>query len=224
MAYSFNGSTQYLSAAASPLGTGQLGDHTIALWVNGAEATGARTTPFSISRSTETAGANNPSILIQTAITGSAVLYFARANSSAAGTGWLTIEGGAAFTGAWNHVCVTLSGTTGRLYVNGTEAASSTAASVPTQTGMDRLGVGAFVRGNVLTHFNGRTAEVGIWNVALTAAEIASLAKGFTCDRVRPQSLVFYAPLIRDLHDIARGLAITNNNTATVANHPRVYA
>jgi hypothetical protein len=34
---------------------------------------------------------------------------------------------------------------------------------------------------------DGRIAEVGIWNAALTAAEIASLAKGMTCDKVRPQ-------------------------------------
>ena len=67
-------------------------------------------------------------------------------------------------------------------------------------------------------------AEVGIWNVALTAEEIASLADGFTCDKVRPQSLVFYAPLVRDLIDHKGGLTITNNNTATVAAHPRVYA
>ncbi len=70
----------------------------------------------------------------------------------------------------------------------------------------------------------GQIAEVGIWNVALTDAEIASLADGMTCDKVRPQSLVFYAPLVRDLQDVRGGLTITNNNTATVANHPRVYA
>ena len=70
----------------------------------------------------------------------------------------------------------------------------------------------------------GRIAEVGLWNAALTASEIASLADGMTCDKVRPQSLVFYAPLIRDLQDLRGGLSITNNNTATVANHPRVYA
>jgi hypothetical protein len=67
-------------------------------------------------------------------------------------------------------------------------------------------------------------AEVGIWNAALTADEIASLADGMTCDKVRPQSLVFYVPLVRDLQDVRGGLSITNNNTATVANHPRVYA
>lgn len=66
-------------------------------------------------------------------------------------------------------------------------------------------------------------AEVGIWNVALTQPEIASLAKGITCDKIRPQNLVFYAPLVRDLIDAKGGRAITNNNGATVAPHPRIY-
>jgi len=69
----------------------------------------------------------------------------------------------------------------------------------------------------------GQIAEVGIWNAALTAAEIASLANGMTCEKIRPQSLVFYAPLVRDLIDQKGGLAITNNNAATVSNHPRIY-
>ena len=72
--------------------------------------------------------------------------------------------------------------------------------------------------------FDGLIAEVGIWNAALTAAEVASLAKGMTCDKVRPNALVAYFPLIRDLTEIRGGLAVTNNNSATVANHPRVYA
>ena len=70
---------------------------------------------------------------------------------------------------------------------------------------------------------NGLIAEVGIWNAALTAEEVASLAKGMTCYKVRPQSLVFYAPLVRDLTDQKGGLTITNNGGATVANHPRIY-
>ncbi len=67
-------------------------------------------------------------------------------------------------------------------------------------------------------------AEIGVWSAALTQPEIASLAKGMTCDKVRPQNLVFYAPLVRDLIDQKGGRVITNNNGATVANHPRVYA
>jgi hypothetical protein len=78
--------------------------------------------------------------------------------------------------------------------------------------------------GSLGQYHDGQIAEVGIWNAALTADEIASLADGMTCDKVRPQSLVFYAPLVRELQDVKGGLTITNNNTATVANHPRVYA
>jgi hypothetical protein len=75
---------------------------------------------------------------------------------------------------------------------------------------------------NNMNTFN--ASEIGVWNAALTAAEIASIAKGMTCDKIRPQSLAFYAPLVRDLLDQKGGLAITNNNGATVATHPRVYA
>jgi hypothetical protein len=71
--------------------------------------------------------------------------------------------------------------------------------------------------------WDGQIAEAAIWNAALTDAEVASLAKGFKPTRIRPQSLVFYAPLIRNLQDTRGGLAITNNNSATVAEHPRVY-
>jgi hypothetical protein len=73
-------------------------------------------------------------------------------------------------------------------------------------------------------YFNGLIAEVGIYSTNLSTAEVASLARGMTCDKVRPQSLVAYFPLIRDLTEIRGGLAVTNNNGATVANHPRVYA
>jgi len=72
--------------------------------------------------------------------------------------------------------------------------------------------------------WDGQIAEAAVYNAALSAAEIASLANGMTCDKIRPQNLVFYAPLVRNLIDQKGGLTITNNNGATVANHPRVYA
>jgi hypothetical protein len=90
-------------------------------------------------------------------------------------------------------------------------------------SGTADLVIGASSLGNS-AYFGGLIAEVGIWDAALTADEIASLANGMTCDKVRPQNLVFYAPLVRDLQDVRGGLTITNNNTATVATHPRVYA
>jgi len=69
---------------------------------------------------------------------------------------------------------------------------------------------------------NGDIAEVGVWNVTLTAEEIAGLAKGFRCRMIRPQSLRFDLRMIRDLQDLSQALAMTNTNGATVSPHPRI--
>ena len=125
-----------------------------------------------------------------------------------------------AIVNSWNHACgVAASATSRTIYLNGGSSATNTTSKTPTVSG---IVIGA--RFTTTASFTGGIAEVGIWNAALTAAEVASLAKGMTCDKVRPQSLVFYAPLVRDLIDQKGGLAITNNNGATVANHTRVYA
>ena len=94
-----------------------------------------------------------------------------------------------------------------------------------TVSGIDQVLIGMRTAAGTNGFFmNGLIAEVGVWNAALTQPEIASLAKGMTCDKIRPQNLVFYAPLIRDLQDIKGSLTITNNNGATVTNHPRIYS
>jgi hypothetical protein len=134
-----------------------------------------------------------------------------------------TVAGATANT--WHHGCGTFSSSKEvRAFLNGTNFGVLTAtANLTTQ---DRTTIGArFGAGGVAGQFaDALIADVGIWDVVLSDAEIASLAGGMTCDKVRPQSLVFYAPLVRDLVDVKGGLTITNNNTATVANHPRVYA
>jgi hypothetical protein len=125
----------------------------------------------------------------------------------------------------WHHCAGVFLTTASRtVYLDGAAGTTNTTSLSPSY-GTPTVGIGARHSGTSWGIFSdANTAECGIWNVALTAAEIASLAKGMTCDKVRPQSLVFYAPLVRDLIDYKGGLTITNNNTATVANHPRVYA
>lgn len=87
---------------------------------------------------------------------------------------------------------------------------------------MSKFSIGYRYPGDVYP-FNGYVAECALWNTALTDAEIESLAKGFSPRRIRPQSLVFYAPLLRNLQDLRQGLALTAVNSPTVASHPRVY-
>jgi hypothetical protein len=126
----------------------------------------------------------------------------------------------------WNHCAGIFSSTTQTAYLNSSAGnVASGSVAIPNSLIICINAVILSFAGLLITQYgNASYAEVGIWNAALTAAEIASLAKGMTCDKVRPQSLVFYAPLVRDLIDQKGGLTITNNNGATVANHTRVYA
>jgi len=115
----------------------------------------------------------------------------------------------------WVHLAAVFSSTTSRrAYLNGVGGTLNTF-DVGTQEDTVNILVGNLTAG--------RIAEAAIWSAALSADEIASLAKGVTCGKVRPQSLIYYAPLIRDLQDLRGGLTITNTNSATVTNHPRVY-
>jgi hypothetical protein len=129
-----------------------------------------------------------------------------------------------AAAGTWNHAAGVFASIASRTaYLNG--VGNTDTFSIGDAISSPGMLVGARrFNGELGTYYTGIIAEVGIWNTALTADEIASLAKGMTCDKIRPQNLVFYAPLIRDLQDVRGGLTITNNNAATVATHPRVYA
>jgi hypothetical protein len=98
------------------------------------------------------------------------------------------------------------------LYTDGVSATSTQTIS-GTQT-VDVFRVGSYT---------GRVAEVAVWSVELTADEVTSLIRGFKPTRIRPQSLLLYAPLVRDIYDYRAGRTLNNNNSATIIEHPRVY-
>ncbi len=71
----------------------------------------------------------------------------------------------------------------------------------------------------------GGASDFAIWNSDLTDAEHASLAKGFSPRRIRPQSLVFYAPLVRNEHDIVNAYAAWSypGSAPSITSHRRIY-
>jgi hypothetical protein len=130
----------------------------------------------------------------------------------------------------WNHIAMvfngTLSGDANRIkgYLNGIQISLSFSGNggIPARTS-NNSALDSYRIGKISTYWSsGDFAELGMWQASLTAEEVASLAKGMTCDKVRPQSLVYYTPLIRDIQDLARGMTLTDTNS-TVANHPRIY-
>ena len=210
MAYDFTAaSSQYLSMTSSPVSGPPL---TMACWFNADQVT---TSDYLVS------------------VTSSLNEYFALAIFGAnAGdpVGAFDFRSGPFFAytttgytaGQWTHAAGVWSSLSSRTaYINGGSSGTNTSSQTAITLTRAQIAANAAVATN---RMNGLIAEVGIWNAALTAAEVASLAKGMTPDKIRPQSLVFYAPLVRDINDQKGGLTVTNNNAATVANHTRVYA
>jgi hypothetical protein len=108
------------------------------------------------------------------------------------------------------------------VFFNGSNVGSSSNLVTSFPSGFARTSIASLDRQLPTAYVAGSIAETAIWNVELTAAEIASLAAGFTPDQIRPQSLQFYAPLIRNLADLRLGRTITNVGGAGVSTHPRI--
>lgn len=123
-------------------------------------------------------------------------------------------------TGIYFHFAGTFGSTTNRTgYLNGT--AGSTVTNSANPTGIDQFLVSWSIGG---IPWKGRLAAIAMWRVVLTAAEITSLAKGFSPRRVRPQSLYVYLPLIRDVQELTRAPTITYGaGVPSAANHHRQY-
>ena len=210
MAYEFNGSNQYLSIGSAPATTLPI---TMACWFNSDSTTVNQRLVGVYSGSTN---------YYDLGIRGADADDPVAAVVNGAGTAEITRTTSGYSANAWHHAAAVFTSTTSRTaYIDAGSSATGTtniALGGPPNTAQ----IGLFIAN--IQYMDGRIAEVGIWSAALTQPEIASLAKGMTCDKVRPQSLVFYAPLVRNLQDVKGGLTIINSNTATVATHPRVYA
>ena len=95
--------------------------------------------------------------------------------------------------GEWHHVVGTYDGSYVRLYVDGAEIGTGTPTSIAIGYGLtptDDFFVGAY-GGTCDLYFNGLIDEVGIWNRALSADEVAALSVGVG-------SVVWLPPIVLD--------------------------
>ena len=69
-------------------------------------------------------------------------------------------------------------------------------------------------------NYNGCIAECAIWNTVLTASEINTLYNGIPADKIRPQNLTFYAPLIRDLNTVVGAYTLSPESGTTATSLP----
>lgn len=128
-------------------------------------------------------------------------------------------------TNTWHHVCCTIAAANDkRVFIDGGSKGTSSNTEEP--SGINRFSVGARDDATGSQFLDGQVAEVAVWNVALSDAEVALLASTRVSPfLIHPESLVFYAPLIGQFSpeiDIKGGLTLTVTG-ATAAAHPRIY-
>jgi len=98
----------------------------------------------------------------------------------------------------WHHVCGVWEGADDRRsYIDGGSKGTNSEGRSP--SGLDRTGVGVLIRSTKSGYMSGFIAEAAIWAVALTDAEVAILAAGYSPLFVRPESLLVYWPMVRKL-------------------------
>lgn len=214
MAYNFNGTNQRLTMGNiygnSPTAI------SMSIW--------ARRNGTSTNRAIFTATRSN-SLLFRIILDGSTQPQFLYRDSNFTTHATITRSGALADL-TWTHFCVSVTTNSATFYVDGTSAGTDTSVAM-TNNNPTITSIGAYNADGANSwqqHFVGDIAEAAIWLGTLNAAQVTSLAKGMSADKVAPENLTFYAPLVRNLTDISGAATISNANTATVAEHPRVYA
>lgn len=196
-----------LAVTAKPL--------SMACWFNVASS-GTNRTFVSIGKNNATSQRNN--IYFGTSTTGKiAVRQFVNEAFSSVNT--TTSHS----TGVWQFAGAVLPTSGNAKAVLNTEIVSGTFTTT-TPPGMNATAVGAqhYLSSGWADYMNGYVAEAAIWNVALTDADLGILAVGFSPELVRPEALVFYAPLIGSFRD-SRTTIMSSNGSPAIADHNRIY-
>lgn len=145
------------------------------------------------------------------------------ASTSAGGGIGSAVASGPWSVAAWTHATAVFGAADSRtIYRDGGNSGTNTDSFAP--SGLDRVAVATWGGSVTTSYFDGRIAEIGIWNVALTEDEAASLADGASPMLVRPDALVAYWPLIGRASpeiDLIGGANLTVTG-AVVADHPRI--
>jgi hypothetical protein len=162
-------SSEYASRTDSPLGSSPA-NYTLEAWIKSA-ANGYQWIMAHGSSSD-----NNPSINIGSGNdnadgTDDGLRLFVRddAGTIRAGTATIGPASGTAFDDTWNHVAATYTGSTVRVYIDGSEAFNVTSVS-PGTTTLNRFAIGAHLRSTASTFFDGGMSGAAMHSAARSAA------------------------------------------------------
>lgn len=215
MAYTFNGTTQYLVAAGRA--TALISAYPFTIFAR-ARSTNTASNQIVMTLIQSTGPFSGMAIYMAGGVVGDPALWsHAGASSASAGTYssgvWYALTG----SGIDNsNGAIALDNTRGTgtngLFLSGTLDINLAARLIP----------------SITQPLTGSLCCAALWDVELTAADIAQLVAGFSPRRVRPDRLKEYSPLVRDLiHWVCDASGAPGSWSATgsptVSAHPRSY-
>lgn len=205
MAYSFNGSSDYLDLGSAPVSAEAL---TLHAWVNPTALAGAQCVA-SIGNS---AGSAQWQIRFN-GDKGEAV------SGTSGGTAAAATMAAPVVNGAWTTITGVFASPTSRSILVGNNIANkvtnTTSISV---SGVNGLTIGTrYVSATRGAFFNGGIAEIAAWNTALTDDEIVAVNSGLSPLLVKPQNLVCFFPMIANTNDMLTQSALGVHGTTILA-------
>jgi len=121
----------------------------------------------------------------------------------------------------WHHVLAVFASDTSRTIYLDDAGADTSVGAATYQVGMDRFTLGqAYTSGSPRYSFDGYIAEVGLWDVALSSANITSLAAGAVPSSVDAGNIVAYWPLLTDTNDDINSFDLTKSAGANPPSDP----
>ena len=220
MARVFNGTSQYLSRASAVVGAAPL---TMACWFYSTSAAALQTI-MEVSRTGAAGTTDKYRIILRGDLAaGSKTLQAQQI------PGFLATTTAQYSINQWHHGCGVFASASSRTaYIDGGNAGTDTTSGTVGTLGQTLIGTAWDSSNSTFgAFFSGRIAEAAIWDVELTAAEVAALARRYTPLQIRPQSLVAYWPLGGrygqfDLDRWKSSLNMTPTNSPTWADHDRI--
>jgi hypothetical protein len=95
----------------------------------------------------------------------------------------------------WHHACgVFAANNDRRAFIDGGSKGTNTTTRSMVSGQIDRVSIGRLGSLTVGNYMSGRIAQAAIWNVALSDAEVAALARGIAPPYIQPAALIAYWP------------------------------
>ena len=216
MSYDYDGSADYHSIASAVVTAAPL---SMACWFK-PDNTTTRGSLVSLSRATT----STEVFALVAAGTSAGDPVQAHCNAAGSGVNAATSTGFSA--GSWQHAAAVFTSTTSRAaFINGGSKGTNSSSRTPASINTTTLGVNIFgATPTTQDFFAGLIAEAAIWSAALTDEEIGILAIGVSPLKIRPPSLVFYAPLIAAPINLVGDPLSATGSPAVSDDNPRIYS